>query len=38
MRVFVRKEKEGYIAVGAAGGWTAWTKKENLKFSYDNEE
>lgn len=35
MTVFVLKEKEGYIAVQAAGGWTAWTKKENLKFDYD---
>ncbi len=38
MSVFVRKEKDGYIAVDAAGGWTAWTKKENLKMSYESGE
>lgn len=36
MTVYVIMEKEGYIAVQAAGGWTAWTKKENLKFQYDS--
>jgi len=35
MNVFVLKEKDGYIAVQSNGGWTAWTKKENLKFKYD---
>jgi hypothetical protein len=38
MSVFVNDEKDGYIAVGGAGGWTAWTKKENLKMSRENGE
>jgi len=35
MPVFVSKETNGYIAVNAAGGWSGWTKKDNLKFEYD---
>jgi len=35
LTVFILKEKDGYIAVQTAGGWTAWTRKENLKFKYE---
>lgn len=37
LQVYVSQEKEGYLYVTAAGGWGAWTKKENLKFSYPDE-
>lgn len=30
--VYVSDEKSGYINIHAAGGWSAWTKKENLKL------
>lgn len=34
MVVYVVREKDGYINVSAAGGWSAWTQKENLKFTF----
>ncbi|MHB8155802.1 MAG: SH3 domain-containing protein, partial [Desulfocucumaceae bacterium] len=33
MSVILRLKRDGYINVEAAGGWTAWTRLENLQFS-----
>ncbi|MCX8128784.1 MAG: hypothetical protein N3I35_01635 [Clostridia bacterium] len=35
MPVYISNEREGFIRVNAAGGWSAWTKKENLVFDAD---
>ena len=32
MNVFIISEREDYILVGSNGGWSAWTKKQNLAF------
>ncbi len=32
MVVFIISERDNYILIGSNGGWTAWTKKENLIY------
>ncbi|MCL5057534.1 MAG: hypothetical protein M1130_05975 [Actinobacteria bacterium] len=33
MPVQIYGERNGYLNVAAAGGWSAWTKKENISFA-----
>jgi len=32
------REKDGLVEIGAAGGWTGWTSRENIQFIWLNEQ